>query len=397
MISLYTKCSMRKYVILFIISVTIFLIHFLKVKHGIYGDGNGYYSLAHTLFFQRNLNFVPIYYSLSHFQGVSYEFSRVFWNTSKTVTGVLNNPWLIGTSLFWLPSFFVISTLNFIFNSRLGMFSPLYEIGSGVTGILLVLFGLSLLESYLRNYFDKRVSSYTILCIFFASQLFYYASFEPALSHQVSFFLVSLFFFLSIKKRTNRIISLAMGFTAGLLSITRMGDDLLLLPWVVLKFWEWMRTKKYSYIIWFILAFCISLIPQLFLQWGMYGNVLQNPYLQGEKGTPHFFTLSSIANQLFSFKGGFLLWSPLFALGIYGLIKTRKSRFTLIILGSFTLLISSWETQVPAGFGNRFFISTIPFIAPGVAYFFKKYENKTLIYSILCFVWNIFLLTRFYF
>ena len=52
---------MRKYVILFIISLAIFLIHFLKVKHGIYGDGNGYYALSHSLFFQKNLIFGPVY------------------------------------------------------------------------------------------------------------------------------------------------------------------------------------------------------------------------------------------------------------------------------------------------------------------------------------------------
>ena len=388
---------MRKYVILFIISCTIFLIHFLKVKHGIYGDGNGYYSLAHTLFFQRSLNFAPIYNSLSHFQGVSYEFSRVFWNTSKTVTGVFNNPWLIGTSLFWFPSFFVISILNFVFNLKLSIFSQFYEMGCGVTGIFLVLSGLFFLESYLRHYFDKRVSSYTILSIFFSSQLFYYASFEPALSHQVSFFLVCLFLFLSVKNEGKRIIVFLMGLTLGSLSITRMGDTLLLFPWMLLKFREWVHAKKYSYFIWFLSAFFISIFPQLLLQWGMYGSALQNPYLQGEKGTPHLFTLSSIANHLFSLKGGFLVWSPLFLLGIFGLIKIRRTRFILIVLGLFTVLISSWEPQVPAGFGNRFFTSAIPLIAPGVAYLFKNYERRLLMFSALCFLWNIFLLIRFYF
>ncbi|MEK7078809.1 MAG: hypothetical protein AAB929_01955 [Patescibacteria group bacterium] len=388
---------MRKYVILFIISCAIFLIHFLKVKHGIYGDGNGYYSLAHTLFFQRNLNFAPIYNSLSHFQGASYEFSRVFWNISKTVTGVFNNPWLIGTSLFWIPSFFVISTLNFIFNLKLSIFSSLYEVGCGVTGILLVLSGLFLLESYLRHYFDKRVSSYTILSIFFSTQLFYYASFEPALSHQVSFFLVCFCLFLSKQKSTKHIVALAMGITVGLLSITRMGDALLLFPWILIKFFEWIRTNKYSYILLFILAFCISLIPQLLLQWGMYGSIFNNPYLRGEKGIPHLFTFLSIVNHLFSLKGGFLLWSPFIVFGIFGLIKIRKFRFILIILALFTLLISSWETQIPAGFGNRFFISTIPLIAPGIAYVIKKNARTALMFSTLCFIWNFFLLARFYF
>ncbi|MBI4973788.1 hypothetical protein HZC27_04220 [Candidatus Roizmanbacteria bacterium] len=388
---------MRKYVILFIISCSIFLIHFLKVKHGIYGDGNGYYSIAHTLFFQRGLNFAPIYYSLSHFQGASYEFSRVFWNTSKTVTGGLNNPWLIGTSLFWLPSFFFISILNFVFNLKLSMFSSFYEIGCGVTGILLVLTGLFFLESYLRHHFDKKISSYTVLSIFFSSQLFYYASFEPALSHQVSFFLVCLLLFLTAKKITDPLSAVVIGLTVGLLSITRMGDTLLVLPWLLLKFREWVHAKKYTNFILIVFAFCISLVPQLLLQWGMYGSAFQNPYLQGEKGTPHLFTLSSIIAHLFSPKGGFLLWSPLFAAGIFGLMKMRKSQFFLIILILFTLLISSWESQVPAGFGNRFFISAIPLMAPGVAYLFKNYEKRLLIFSTLCFLWNIFLLTRFYF
>jgi len=388
---------MRKYVILFTISTAIFLVHFLKVKHGIYGDGNGYFSLTHTVFFQRSLNFEPIYNHLSHFQGVHYEFSRVFWNTTKTITGVYNNPWLVGTSLFWLPSFFVVSTLNFIFYFNLNMFSPLYEAGCGITGIILVLAGLYFLESYLMRRYERKVTLYTILTIFFSSQLFYYASFEPALSHQVSFFLVCLFLFFEKVEKHRHAVTFATGLTIGLLSITRTGDILLLLPLVLMKLVDWIRKKEYLDTALFIIAFGVSLLPQLLLQLNMYGDPFRNPYLQGEKGTIRLFSLFSITNHLISTKGGFLLWSPIYMLGLIGLVKIRRHQLSLIALGLFTLLVSSWESQVPAGFGNRFFISAMPLIAPGIAYFFKKYMRMAFTFSVIGFIWNAFLLSLFYF
>jgi len=393
---------MRKYIILLFVSLLIYLFHFVTTKHGIYGDGNGYFALAHTLFFQHNLNFRPIYHYLSNFQGASYIFSRVFWDIRATQTGVLNCPWLIGTSLFWIPSFMILWVINIFFNLRLGIFHPLFEFGCGVSGIVLVLGGLFFIEKYIRTFVDKTTSFLVVFSLFFSTQLFYYGAFEPALSHQVAFFLVSLYLYLSKKRETLYLTAFA-ALGLGLLSITRMSDGILLLPFILNQFFIWFKKRTFMHYFVFIACVFIGFVPQLLLQKSMYGSFFANPYLQGEKGSFFLPTLSSFWNQLFSLQGGFFLWSPLFIvalIGMYVMVGKKKYKqigtFSLTGIFIFTLVLLSWFSRVPAGFGNRFFISSIPLFAIGLAYFFSRHRRVSIWFAAFCVLWNIMLLILFY-
>ena len=87
---------MKKYFLFFILSLTIYIAHAIYVKHGIYGDGNGYYTASHSMVYDQTLNSPRILDHLKNFQGRDYVFSRVFWDTSKS-------PYSIGTSIDWLP------------------------------------------------------------------------------------------------------------------------------------------------------------------------------------------------------------------------------------------------------------------------------------------------------
>lgn len=393
---------MRKYIILFLISLVIFLFHFYKTKHGIYGDGNGYFALAHTLFFQHNLNFKPIYEHLSHFQGASYIFSRVFWDTKITSTGVLDCPWLIGTSLFWIPSFLIVWVINLIFNLHLSIFHPLFEVGCGISGTILILSGLFFIEKYIKTFVDKSTSSWVIISLYFSTQLFYYAGLEPALSHQVAFFLVSFFLYISKRKKGTLPVMLS-SLIFGLLMITRMGDGVVLFPFIMHQFYIWFKKRKITKFLLFILFFLLGITPQLFLQKAMYGSFTTNPYLHGSKGSFSILTPLSFWNQLFSFRGGFLLWSPLFIFAFVGLyLMLAKKKFKLISIFSlagimiFIIVISSWQNIVPAGFGNRFFISSIPLYAIGLAYYFSRHKDHMVLLFCISGLWNIMLLILFY-
>lgn len=385
---------MKKYPLLFFVSLVVYTLHFIITKHGIYGDGNGYFALAHTLFFKRNLDFAPIYAHLSEFKGASYTFSRVFWDTSKTATGLLNWPWFAGTALFWLPFFIII----YIVGVLVGGVSPYhgaYEYGCGIAGITLMLAGLALIEKLLSDRFSKKTAATSIFLLFFGSQIFYYSSFEPALSHQVAFFLVCLYLFLTDKYHPSDKKSILTALPLGLLAITRPGDIVLYAPFVLRTIIHWIRFKRINYLIFFLLIGLLMLVPQVILQYFLYASPFQNPYILGEKGVFAWEGIGSLFIHMFSLRGGLLLWSPVLIFSIAGLIKSNN-RLSIFSLITYAVFIAFWEPTVPEGFGNRFYISAFPLIAFGTAYILNKYPQKTKQIMIFSFFWNVLLLCFFY-
>lgn len=384
---------MKKYFLLFVLSVSIFFFHAVVTKHAIYGDGNGYYSYTQALYFQRNLNFDPVYDALSNFKGTKYIFSRVFWNTDYAKGGVIRqNPFLIGTGILWLPSMTFVSIVNGVLNLNAGRFEIIYELGPGLSGILFILLGLYFLEKYLSNFISKETSSFTVLAMYFGSYVFYYASFEPALSHQPSFFLISFLLFFTYKlKLTGRNLFI-VGVLSGLLAIVRIVDILLLIP----IFWQILK-KKPSFRSLCFLAFggALAVLPQVIYQYLAFGNIFTNNYFICQNCAFRF-DLSHLAAYLFSPVRGLFVWSPIFLLGLTGLVKQKRFLFLLPIL-LLWLVSSSWPAYLSAAFGQRFSFSAGVYFAVGLAYIFKDLSKlERILYVIPFALWNFVLLVGFY-
>ncbi len=364
---------MKKYFIFFTIAWIIFIFHAVYTKHAIYGDGNGYYSYTQALYFDRSLDFTNIYNHLEHFPGRDYEFSRIFWNKGF-------NPYSIGTGITWLPSMFLVS----IFSAD--RFNLVFELGPGLTGIIFMLAGLYFLEKYLLNHYPKRTVFWTILTLFFGSNVFYYTAFEPALSHQPAFFIVSLLLYLSDKKRMNMFL---VGLLSGFLACIRIGDVILLIPIIF-------SLRKYGWrLMYLFLGFVLAYLPQLINQNIQFQNILTNPYLNGQNG--HWqISLTNLVDVLFSPKRGFITWTPLFALGFYGLVKNKH----FILAGTlffYLLIVSFWPGGLSAGFGIRLMFSATPYLAIGIVGIFKGMNLRKLVKSFSFFtVYNLFLLYGFF-
>lgn len=392
---------MKKYLIFLVLSIILYSLHFAVSGHGVYGDGNGYFALTHTLFFQPNLDLHPVYRYLGEFHGPRYVFSRIFWSTAPTRTGVLNCPWLVGPSFFWLPSFFLTYFLSLVSWLHIGRFSFLYEYGCGLTGIGLMLGGLFFIEQTLKRDFPTRIASLAVVTIFAGSQVFYYAAFEPALAHQASFFLISMILYLVHRNEKSPQPVFLMGLSAGLLAITRMGEVVLVAVPVGMFLLRIVKKKAWRLTVLFTVSLIAGLLPQLLLQKAMYGSYLYNPYLHADKGVLHPILFSSLWNHLLAARGGFLLWSPVFILALFGTFAglTRNKPMVIVYavsLAMYYILISSWEYIPPAGFGNRFLISTIPFLGYGMAYFFLRYRKFAPAIIVFSISWNILLLGQFY-
>lgn len=366
---------MRKYFVFFIIAWVIFIFHTIYTRHAIYGDGNGYYAYTQSLYFEKSLNFKPIFNYLQKFQGRTGEFSRLFWDTRF-------DPYSIGTGIVWLPSMFLMSLFS---NDR---FSLIYEIGPGLTGIICILLGLTVIEKYLSRHFSKQATFWTILTLFFGSNVFYYTAFEPALSHQPSFLIIALLIFLALDK-DKKVNLFVVGLLSGLLANIRIGDMVLLIP--ILPAIKNHRFK----LAYFVLGFSIAILPQLTNQAIQYHNILNNSYVDGVMGYWRFIP-ADIISTLFSLKRGLFTWTPVLILGIYGLIK-NKNVIILITLALVWLMISFWSGGLSAGFGLGLMFSAIPYFSIGIAYVYNSLHIKKVktFFAIFSF-YNLLLILGFY-
>lgn len=367
---------MKKYFIFFIIAWVIFIFHAVYTKHAIYGDGNGYYSYTQAIYFDKSLNFTNIYKHLEHFQGKNYEFSRIFWDRSF-------NPYSIGTGVVWLPSMFLMS---FFSSDR---FDLIYELGPGLTGIICMMVGLYFIEKTLRKRFSNNVVNWTILSLFFGSNILYYTAFEPALSHQPAFMIVSILLYLASNRGCKGNLFL-VGLLSGFLVNVRIGDVILLLPILYLI------KKQKSHLLIFLGGFIAGIAPQLFNQAIQYKGIFDNPYTNGSNGI-WAVNITNAFNTLFSIKRGLFTWTPIWIFGVYGLIKNKHFVF-LITLIFYWLVASFWSGNLSAGFGLRLMFSGIPYLAIGVAEVFINMTNKKIIWtSLFLSFYNLILLCGFYF
>jgi hypothetical protein len=376
------KGILQKYCILFAISVLLYFIHAAVTLQGVYGDGNGYYSYTNTLFFQGNLDFGPVYEHLGNFTGTKYTFSRVFWDRNE-------NPFLIGTAIIWLPSMAFIRFMSNLFNLDIGRFDLLYELGPGITGIVLMIGGLYFLEKYLLNFFNKKTVFWTILTLFFGSNVFYYTTLEPALSHQPVFFIISFLLWWTYKFKKTAFRIFLLGLIAGVLGTIRIADTVLLIPVI---FQARLRIKDCLF---FLAGGLIAAIPQVANQYYMYGTIFTHPYLTGGGGTWEF-SFKHLFEQLYSPMRGLFTWTPVFLISLYGLIKSKSLIFmTPVVL--LWLITSSWSAYLSAGFGQRFYFGAIPFFSYGLAYVYSKTDLKRIILIGAMFtVWNMLLIKNVY-
>ncbi len=370
---------MRKYLIIFIISIIGLLTRFYISGHGIFGDGNAYFSYTHALYFEQGLKFDGLYQHLGNFPGKKYTFSRVFWGTDVGPFGIRHNPWTIGTGLFWLPAMELTDIFMESIGWQLDKYSIIYEFGIGVGGIIYGLIGLWWLELYLQKKFDQKIANLLIIGLYAATNLLYYLSLEPALSHQIVFFLLSGLLLFTSKKLTKNYQVFLCGLAMGLLVITRMADSLLLIP---IAYQLWTNTMRHrKQIFYLFVGLIIGVSPQLINQHLMSGSLLQNPYFNGENGQ-FVFSLSNVWSSLFSVHRGLFSWTPFLLIGIIGLIieARRKGEWlnktVLISLILFWVAISQWSGVASAGFGARLFVGSLPYFSLGIGNIFKRISPK---------------------
>lgn len=312
-----------------------FLSHAVYLSKTVYGDGIFYYSWLRSVVVDSDITFTNEY---AHFGAIQ----------PKTPTGQLGNKYSIGPALLWAPAFI---TVHSIVHGD-GYTLP-YQVAVGYTTVLLTVFALVLLYRLLTGSNETRL--FATITIALATNLFFYGAIDAVNSHGVSFFMAVVYLSLLSARKPHWF---AIGTSLAILCMIRLQDFifiLLLIPQI--------RSIKFTPL---LCGFILAFAPQLFAWSALYGNVWTNPYLAG--GETFSLLSPHILGVLFHVDSGLFLWTPVVALGVYGLWVNKNHYLWYLMVFVLQLwLVASWSTWWQgASYSGRMFVSTLPLLAFGL-------------------------------
>ena len=367
----FLKKNARKTAILLIVSL--FTLKFTgKITDVVQGkstcvcsyDGYGYYMYLTQFFQYRNLTLQQ-----NELQAVQDKYCQgvYVYQLKKMDNGNNLDIYHMGQAYLQLPAY----TIGHFFAKTLGYpkdgFSKPYHITYLLNALFFILLGIYFLNKILKLFFSDQVSALLLLIIYFGTNFWATAIHAYQLQHIYLFALVGLLFYslLKFKDSQKKKHLIVAALTLGLISSIRPTHVLLgLLPLLMLRKVYTSKLAYWKSLLLFPAAGLLFNLPQLFY-WKILGGswfILNMHVEEIVIVDPH------ILDFLFSYKKGWLLYSPVFLLLIPGFIQLYKRRKDLFwpIFGSALLAIwifASWECWwFAASFGSRAMVDLYPLL-----------------------------------
>ncbi|HZK08300.1 MAG TPA: hypothetical protein VFC92_08875 [Bacteroidales bacterium] len=299
----------------------------------------------------------------------------------------------MGMSILYLPGFTAghIIALNTDYPAD-GFSDPYYW---GLLGWSLFFFitGIFFLRKVLLEFFSDVVTSLTLIFLFIGTNLYFFSTIGNDTPHVYLFAVTAILIWFVIKwykeKKTSS--AIAMGFFSGLLIISRPGEFtilFLILLWGV-SGWKTLKEKPaiffrhWKQMLLFAGTGLIFLVLQMLYWKTATGNFLFFPY--NDPGSaldllhPRFWWV------LFSFRKGWLIYSPLMICAIWGFYfmykKNREIFWAVFVVFLLNLYLISCFTSL-ISYGYRAFIQMYALLAIPLGYFIQFLLNKRTVVKI---------------
>lgn len=252
-----------------------------------------------------------------------------------------------------------------------------YQLAIALSTVLFSFLGLLLLRSFLLRLFDDRVVAVTLMVIAFGTNYLAQVLTQPGISHVYMFFLYAVILH-GVHRFTETargwfLLVVATGFAMVL--VTRSSGVFILIP---VLFWQ-VGENRFVRVVWqYMLA-----RPVLFTGIALLGFLpvfVQMLYWQLTTGHWYFYTYrreyfdfanSQIVNGLFSYRKGWLLYTPLAVLGFAGLLpmwRNERLRFAVVPVIAYFLItvyvvFSWWQWYYGGSFGCRVMVESLVVLA----------------------------------
>jgi len=296
----------------------------------------------------------------------------------------------MGVAILHLPFFLFMHVLtHLILPFDANGYTPPYEFAFYLSTIFYVLLGLFFVRKILLKRFSEKITASTLILILFGTNLFFYTTMRAGTSHVFSFSLFAIAFFLFEKwhNKPSWATTVLIGVVSGMIILVRPTNAIIAVVFILFgiinkqslhaKFR--LLVRNYQMILAMVLIAFIVFLPQMFYWHHITGDWIYYSY----KDEGFFFHDPEILKGLFSFRKGWLVYTPLMIFALLGiplLYKHCKEYLTPIIV--FTLLnifiIYSWWTWWYGGsFGSRPMIDSYGLLAIPFSVFLKELNRKS--------------------
>ncbi|MDP8246221.1 MAG: tetratricopeptide repeat protein [Candidatus Hinthialibacter antarcticus] len=347
-----------------------------------------YYAYGHSMLYDIDFYFAP--------QFAAFPFAN--HELYLSAHGLPANDWPMGAGVLWAPFMLFASILRI----GLNLFGFSIEPGGYawfdqwvITFSASWLFGAGTLYASYRLARSHKISHANAVwaCALMAagSSLTYHLYVNSADSHPPSafFIVLSLLAWQSYKQTPRLAFALFAGAALGIAGLVRPHNLLWgltpLLDWAINPGDQKRVTVRPAHIAVFILATLAAFLPQLMAWKALYGSWFALPRSGDVLWLhPHLYEM------LFSDFHGMISWSPLFGLGIAGLLTQRRALPYLLPM-LLTIYIYSCNIAWWAGgsFGNRRMVSCAPIFILGLAWLLQATPKAWFKgFAILCAVWT---------
>lgn len=348
-----------------------------------------------------------------------YENSATLYQVVSLPDGGYAMKYPMGLAILYLPFF----ALGHLFASVLGYatdgFSSPYQTAVFFGGIVYSLAGILALSKVLKHFFSEIIASISLLLVVFGSNYIVHICMygQNAMSQNYLFTMYALILWLSIRwhetHRWRELFFLAL--VCGITILSRPSEIVCLL---IPALWgspmkgffknrlQLLQSHTKQWFLFFSVLFCVGMLQLVY--WKIYtGKFLFYSY-GANAGEGFEFLHPFVAEFLFSFRKGWLIYTPIMLGAIAGIFMLRKSKpelFPVLFIFFFINLyiISSWSNWWYAqSFSQRAVIPSYPLMAIGIAGFLefafarKKWLFPFVLFCLACLVLNIFQTVQFH-
>jgi hypothetical protein len=319
----------------------------------------------------------------------------------------------MGMAIMYLP-FFLVGHLVALFSSfPADGFSLPYQYAIFIGSIFYSLLGLIFLNKVLQRLTSAKNTLIVLYLLVFGTNYLIHVSMygQNAMSHSWLFTNYSIIIWLTIQwhEKQNWKYSLLLALFCGLTILSRPSEIICLLIPVLYSVYniETLKSKirllfsNFKQLIVFGIILFIIGLPQI-IYWKVFaGEFLYNSYI-GNPGEGFDFKSPHTFNFLFSFRKGWLVYTPIIVFAIIGMIFLKKhypkwflpvTIFTLINV----YIVSSWSCWWYAqSFSQRAVIQSYPLLCiAGVAMLKTLYEQRTIKHTVSFFTLVLLLINLF--
>jgi len=290
----------------------------------------------------------------------------------------------MGLAYLYSPFFAAAHAYSIVSGHRTNGYAPPYKLALMLSSLVYLLLGLLALRKFLLNFVKDLTVGITVLILVFGTNLAYYTIIEGQMSHVYSFFLFALFLLITKSWHTRQQFRTAilLGIVSGLISLIRPTNIVIIL---IFLFWNsfsvsdfknniYLFLQKYNHISIMILAGILVWLPQLFYWHNITGSWLYYSY----NDESFFFTNPVFMKGLFSFRKGWLIYSPVMIFSLVGIIHLFRMKHKYAVpVSIFTfmnlwIIFSWWSWWYGGSFGQRAIIESYSLLALPLAILIQR-------------------------